>query len=162
MRRIAQRDKFFCGVFELQEGIHLRVHLGPGRTIILLGKIEHQNFLTHFFEDTCLGFLSQRALPNQRRQPWRRNKVAVPRVIGQGFVHGFYHMGHNIQPHHVGRAIGGTLGAANPRSRQRIHLIKSKAQSRSVMDHGQYGKNTDSVGDKIRSIQSPYHPLTQA
>ncbi len=62
----AQLGELFHWILELEDLHHFRRGGTVGRAIVLLVQIKHHDVFADFAEDTCAGFLPQRALADQR------------------------------------------------------------------------------------------------
>ena len=156
-----QRGKFFRRIFYFQHGGDLIGNRAVIGHIVCLGEIQHQNIAASLGIKTRLGFLPQQAFVEHRFDVRRQRIVRVPRVIRQLVVHGFEGVRQGIEPDHIRRAVGGALGAADGRSRQRIHLAKAQLELLRVIHGGGNGKNADAVGDKIRRVFRAHHALAE-
>jgi len=158
----AQGGKLLGRVLDLEDLGHFRGNLAGGGTVILLGQVQHLDFLALLTEDAALGLLAQGALLDQGGQPGRGLEVAVPGVAGQGVLHGLDHVGQGVQAHHVGGAVGGALGTADLGAGQGIHLVEAHLQALGVVHHRQDGEDADPVGDEVGGVLGPHHALAEA
>ena len=158
---VAQLFEFHRRVGFFQDGLDRVVAFFAGIDVFTLGRVEHQGLLAFFFVDAALGFLPQRAFFNQGGQPGRGFEQAVPRVVGQGVLHGLDHVGKSIQAHHVGSAEGGGFRAAQARAGEVVHHVKADAVFFGIGDGGQHGEHADAVGDKVRGVFGAHHALAQ-
>ena len=155
----AQRRKFLGRVFDLEDFGNLVIHLAGGGPVILRSDIQHQDVLALFHENAGPGFLSQRALGDQRAQPCRALVILVPGIVRQRIAQRLDGQRHGVEADYVRGAIGGTLGAADRRPRQTVDHIEGQLELRGVMHGGRDRKHADAIGDEIRCVLGAHHAL---
>ena len=152
---------FFEGSRFLQQGGDFRIEVRCDGSVVLRLQVQHQDVLALLGVEAGAGLLPQRALLDQGGQPLGRLEVLVPRVVGQRIGHGLDDVGHRVQAHDVGRAVGGGLGPPDGRAGECVHGIEAKAQLLGVVHRRQHRENANAVADEVRCVLGDHYALAE-
>ena len=157
----AQALELLRRILELQYLDHFRRGLGASRAILARLRIQHDDVLAALLEDAGAGLLAERALGDQPLQPLGRLEIAMPGILGQGVGHGLDHVGHGVQPDHVGGAVGRRLRPTQQRSGEGIDFVETQAEGLGVVQRGQDREHADPVADEVRRVLGVHDALAQ-
>ncbi len=124
---------------------------------MLVRRVEHLDFLTFPSINAGAGFLSERALLDQRRYPCRHVVILMPGIVGQTILHGLDNMSHRIEPDHIHGSEGSAGCPAHQRAGDGVGFIEGKAKRRGREQR----EHANAVGDKVRRVESTDHSLTK-
>ena len=161
MLAVAQLRELLGRILDLEDLDDFRRGNAGRRPVVLRLQVQHQDVLADLAEDAGAGLLAQRALGDQRFQPFRRREVLVPRIVGQGVGHGLDDVRHGVQADHVGGAVGRGLRPADQRAGQRIDLVEAQAEFGGVVDRRQDREHADAVADEIGRVLGVDHALAE-
>ena len=87
---------------------------------------------------TC--FLPKRTFLQQELQPIRRFVEPVPRIVGQGFLHGIDDVRERVQSNDIGGTVSRTLWSVDQGTRQGVDLIEAESEAFGMVKCRKYGK----------------------
>ena len=161
MRALAQPAELLRRILRLEDLDHLVGGLAVGGPVVLLLQVQHQDVLAGLAEHARAGLLAERALGDQRLEPFGRLEVLVPGVVGQGIGHGLDDMAHGVEADHVRSAVGGGLRTADQRAGQRVDLVEAQPRLGGVVGGGEDREHADPVADEVGRVLGVDHALAQ-
>ena len=152
----------------LEHAAHHLVSLGAAGHIVARtvgGRgVKTQDVAPDFLVETGPGFLPQVAQGHELGQHRRGAEVAVERVALQAQVvlKRLDHVGHGVEPHHVGSAERTGAGAPQFLAGEVVHHVVRQAEVLHLLHRGQHAGDADAVGDEVGRVMRAHHALAQA
>ncbi|KWT82768.1 hypothetical protein APY03_4873 [Variovorax sp. WDL1] len=133
------------------------------RHVVALRQVEAQDVATRLLVEAGLGLLPQVAQLQQLGQHRRGREVGVEGIglRAQVVLQRLHHVGHGVQPHHVGGAEGTRARAPQLLAGEIVHHVGREPELLDLLQRRQHSGDAHAVGDEVGRVLGAHDALAE-